>query len=210
MHVDENKLISLMENFSGAKFQWIKTDKPEILGKVVTCRTIEPFNNRFIAIFDDGSKVDSSQLNTNLLMLHGDMQPLSKSEVESINVNRKPQVASKPLNSTTIPNTKQNQTNSTESKNNPTSPAMNMFDLFESEDREIALNLSIGLPDQDFLKMMYSNAKDKNKFLGELSDYVFRVINKKVVQDAISTMVLPKPDREIKRAAINITEIHEK
>ena len=90
MHFDENKLISLMENFSGAKFQWIKTNRPELLGKVVTCRNIEPKGDRFFAIFDDGSSVDTSQLNTSLLMIHGDMQPLTKAEVESISGPKRP------------------------------------------------------------------------------------------------------------------------
>ena len=84
MQYDENKLISLMENFSGSKFQWIKTDRPELLGKVVTCRNIEPRGNKFFAVFDDGSSVDTANLNRSLLMIHGDMQPLSKAEVESI------------------------------------------------------------------------------------------------------------------------------
>ncbi len=214
MQFDENKLISLMENFSGAKFQWIKTDRPELLGKVVTCRTIEPAGNRFIAMFDDGSKVDTSQLNTNLMMLHGDMQPLSRAEVELIGG---PKQKANPPKSQGVPGqTGPGPHNSGEKQRHqqpvqqPT--AANMFDLFESEEREISLQLSISLPDQEFLKMMYSNAKDKNKFLGELSDYVFRVINKTVVQDAISTMVIPKPSREINRtgSTINITEIHEK
>jgi len=80
--MDENKLISLMENFTGQKFQWIKTDRPELLGKVVKCRTIEPRGDRFLVLFDDGSSIDSTKLNNNLFMIHGDMQPLSKAEVE--------------------------------------------------------------------------------------------------------------------------------
>jgi hypothetical protein len=57
---------------------------------------------------------------------------------------------------------------------------------------------------------MYSNAKDKDKFLGELSDYVFRAINKTVVQSSITTMVVPQPPKQKKTGpTVNITEIHE-
>ena len=58
--------------------------------------------------------------------------------------------------------------------------------------------------------MMYSNAKDKDKFLSELSDYVFRAINKTVVQSSIATMVVPEQPKQRKTGpTVNITEIHE-
>lgn len=210
LRMDENKLISLMENFSGSKFQWIKTNKPELLGKVVTCRTIEPKGDKFFAIFDDGSMIDSHQLNTSLLMLHGDMQPLTKAEVDSINGPKRPlQPKPEPIASTTQFNT------DTQARPQPQvvaqQPAVNMFEMFNSEERVIDLKLSMNLPDQDFLKMMYSNAKDKNKFLDELSDYIFKMINKTVVQSSISSMVIPQPAVKNERpgVTVNITEIHE-
>ena len=206
MAFDENKLISLMENFSGVKFQWIKTNRPELLGKLVTCRNIEPRGDRFFALFDDGSSVDTTQLNTSLLMIHGDMQPLSKAEVESISGPKRPLVTPPvggPTNVSTPP------TNSQYTAPQPS--ASNMFDMFNSEEREINLAILVSLPDQDLLRMMYSNAKDKDKFLSELSDYVFRVINKTVVQSAISNMVLPIPQKKVNHTgtSVNITEIHD-
>ena len=206
MSYDENKLISLMENFSGAKFQWIKTNRPEILGKVVTCRNIEPRGNRFFAIFDDGSTVDTSQLNTSLLMLHGDMQPLSMAEVESISGPRRP--VAQPVQNTAVPHSPAGTPQSAPA----TKPSStNMFEMFNSEESLIDLRVSIKLPDQDFLKMMYANAKDKETFLSELSDYVFKVINKQVVQDSISSMVVPQETARRSNSAsiVNITEIHE-
>ncbi len=207
MHFDENTLISLMENFSGARFQWIKTNRPELLGKIVTCRNIEPRGNRFFALFDDGSSIDTDQLNNSLLMLHGDMEPLSRAEVESISgMNKpkhtpqvKPQVAVNQADSTSQP-----QHNITQQ------PSINMFEMFNSEERQIDLKISISLPDQDLLKMMYSNAKDKDKFLSELSDYVFKVINKTVVQSSVSALVVPQQQVKNERGVtVNITEIHE-
>jgi hypothetical protein len=208
MQYDENKLISSMENFSGAKFQWIKTNKPELLGKVVTCRTIEPRGNQFFAIFDDGSTVNTNQLNTSLLMLHGDMQPLSRAEVESISGLNRPQPSQ---------SRRPNMENSAESTNpeprhfQPTQNQTNVFEMFNSDERLIDLKIKISLPDQDFLKMMYTNAKDKEKFLGELSDYMFKSINKKVIQQAISSMINPNQKEKINNTGtiVNITEIHE-
>jgi len=209
MQFDENKLISLMENFSGAKFQWIKTNRPELLGKVVTCRNIEPRGDRFFALFDDGSSVDTAQLNTSLLMIHGDMQPLSKAEVESIAGPRRPspQPTVKPNSTSAGPDP----ADTLEPRHfQPAQPQTNMFEMFNSEERKIDLQVTMNLPEKDFLKMMYSNAKDKEKFLSELSDYVFRAINKTVIQSAISDMVVPpKTQRSKSGPTVNITEIHE-
>lgn len=209
MAFDENKLISLMENFSGAKFQWIKTNRPELLGKVVTCRNIEPRGDRFFALFDDGSNVDTAQLNTSLLMLHGDMEPLSKAEVESIAGPRRPQTSpnlGEPTQATSraVPNQQTIQP--------PTQTATNMFEMFNSEESQIDLKISIKLPDQTFLKMMYANAKDKENFLSELSEYVFKMINKQVVKESISSIIIPQ--ETLKKTTkntpiVNITEIHE-
>lgn len=212
MSFDENKLISLMENFSGAKFQWIKTDRPELLGKVVSCKNIEPRGNRFFAVFDDGSAVDTSQLNTSLLMIHGDMQPLSRAEVESISgpkrqaVQPPKPISSGPIGSSQAPIEMSQQHHYQHPQVAPT----NMFEMFNSEERAIDLQITMSLPEQDFLKMMYANAKDKEKFLSELSDYVFRAINKTVIQSAISTMVVPPQPKQRKTGpTVNITEIHE-
>ncbi len=208
MQFNEEKLISLMENFSGAKFQWIKTNKSELLGKLVTCRTIEPRGDRFFAVFDDGSSVDTAQLNTSLLMLHGDMQPLSKAEVESISGPKK--TVQPNSNGKVAPSQSTGGPRHFEQKPQVQATS-NMFEMFNSEERQIDLKVSINLPDQDLLKMMYTNAKDKDKFLSELSDYVFRVINKKVVQDSVASLVVPPNQSKTNRSSsiVNITEIHD-
>ena len=56
------------------------------------------------------------------------------------------------------------------------------------------------------LAMLYSNAKDKNKFMDELTDYVFRVINKTVVKESIAKLF---EEKQTTPSGINFTEIHE-
>jgi hypothetical protein len=210
--MNEEKLISLMENFTGQKFQWIKTNRPEQLAKVVTCRTIEPRGDRFFAQFDDGSSIDTAQLNTNLLMITGDMLPLTKAEVEAISGPPRPivnpaqqrQAAAKTVSTQPVhsPVTQQVQ---------QSVPKSNMFDMFSSENSQISLSLLVKLPDKKLLKLMYSNAEDKEKFLEELSEYVFREINKTVVKDAVSSIVVPpgQTKRERTGPTITVNEIHE-
>lgn len=212
--MDENKLISLMENFTGQKFQWIKTDRPELLGKVVKCRNIEPRGNRFMVLFDDGSSIDSAQLNNSLFMIHGDMQPLSPDEVESISGPKRPAVQAAPQ-ATPAPQGQPTQpiiTPPVASAPTPhvvSAPATNMFDMFNSEDSSISIALSVKLPDKKLLKLMYQNAENKDKFLDELSDYMYRMINKQVIKDSVISIVdQSKPaKRVIKSGEITATEV---
>jgi hypothetical protein len=213
--MNEEKLVSLMENFTGQKFQWIKTNRPELLGKVVVCRNIEPRGDKFFAHFDDGSTVDTAQLNTNLLMISGDMPPLSKEEVAAIAGPRRPVTAPNlippnPTHPSHQPMAHQPQAKPMQSQP-PSVPKSNMFDMFSSENSQISLSLLVKLPDKKLLKMMYTNADDKEKFLEELSDYVFREINKKVVKDAVSSIVgqPSQPKRERTGPTITVNEIHE-
>lgn len=194
--MDEQRLMSLMENFTGQKFQWVKTDKPELLGKVVKCRTIEPRGDRFLVLFDDGSSIDSALLNKNLFMIHGDMEPLSRPELEAIN-GPTPSIEAKP----TPPAHQQDRTiqegiipkgpfipNTSAATSVPVSQT-NMFDMFNSEESNISIALSVKLPDKKLLKMMYQNAENKDKFLDELSDYMQRMINKQVIKDSVISIV---------------------
>jgi hypothetical protein len=206
MSFNEERLIQLMENFSGQKFQWVKTNRPELLGKTVRCRTIEPKGNRFFAVFDDGSSIDTEQLNSSLFMLTEDMQPLTKAEVEAIagpaRTGNRPTV--QPVNPQITDAV--TQSNNTAQPNSQPHQVASMFDMFDSTDREISLGITVKLPDQNFLAMLHSNAKDKNKFMDELTDYVFKVINKKVVKDSIAKFF---EEKETKPSGINFTEIHE-
>lgn len=207
MAFNEERLIQLMENFSGQKFQWVKTNRPELLGKTVRCRSIEPRGNRFFAVFDDGSSIDTDQLNSSLFMLTEDMQPLTRAEVEAIAGPARPANRPNPVNTQITDSV----TQSMPGHSNPPPPpapqqVASMFDMFDSVDREIQLGITVKLPDQNFLSMLHSNAKDKDKFMDELTDYVFKVINKTVVKDSIAKLFEEKEQRV---SGINVTEIHE-
>jgi len=189
-----------MENFKGQRFQWIKTNRPELLGKIVKCKSIEPKGNTFIAVFEDGSSIYADQLNSSLFMITEDMQPLTRAEVEAISgstrVQPKPRV--QPINS-----------QAQDSKTASDRPHVaSMFEMFDSTDRDIQLSVTVKLPDQNFLTMLHSNAKDKDRFMDELTEYVIRVINKKVVKDSIVKMFEGKASTQ-KSGEINFTEIHE-
>ena len=216
--MNTDKLIALKENFTGQKFQWIKTTRPELLGKVVKCRDVDfgP-GGTFIVTFDDGSKVDSTKLNSDLLMIHGDMQPLSKGEVESINgpkpslgINN-PQAGSQSAARVTPAATIVEPRAQAEPRPqfNPAPPASNMFEMFNSDETQISIGLKVKLPDRKLLKMMYTSAENKDKFLAELSEYLYSKINKQVIKESMQQVLDPTPIRREARPIINLKEVDE-
>ena len=226
--MDMDRMQSLMENFRGNNFQWIKTNDPQLRGKVVKCRDIKPQSNgRFIAMFDDGSQIDSAQLTSNMLMISGDTQPMSMSEINSIAGPTRqapvlrgpedgPSLGEGPI---TIPDhlkehvTQPGQVQQTNHNNRihphqNSRPAPNMFGMFNSDETELNIKVKVKVPDRKLLKMMYDNAEDKEAFLTQLSEYLLSVINKQVVTDSMKSMLEPRTKSSV--ATMNITEINGK
>ena len=204
--MDTEKLISLKQNFTGQKFQWVKTDRPELLAKVVKCRDVDAHpNGKFFIVFDDGSKVDSTKLNSDLLMIHGDMPPLTKEEVLSIYGNKnKP---SSPLLKSEEPHSPQLRSPEQHTPPVTKSPQANVFSMFNSEETNMSLNIRVRIPEKKLLKMMYANAENKDAFISELADHLHSMINKQVVKNSIQSILDPSPTR-IEKGPINLTEVH--
>jgi len=205
--MNQDKLFSLKENFTGQKFQWVKTQDPNLLGKVVRCRDVDAIGNKYIVIFDDGSRVDSEQLNRNLMMLHGDMQPLSRDEVVSLNgplINKNPQTTPQPqpYQQTTIQAPPVQPFQTTEKK-------PNMFTMFNAEESTINLKLNIKLPDKKLLKMMYNSSENKQEFMEQLAEYLGSKINRSVIVDSIKQILDTPQAKQETRPQIKISEIHE-
>lgn len=203
--MNTDRLISLKQNFTGQKFQWIKPDRPELLAKMVKCKDVDALpDGRFIIIFDDGSKIDSTKLNLNLLMIHGDSQPLTRAEVESIYGQKARPEPKVPVQTITAPI-------STAPSEKNSQPAIepkrqNMFAIFNSEEATLTLNMQVRIPERKLLKLMYQNAENKEQFVSELADHLHAMINKQVVKNSIQAILAPPlPKRE--KATINLTEV---
>lgn len=202
---NENELISYKQNFTGESFQWIKTTNPSLIGKVVKCRDVQPQGNTIVAIFEDGSSIPVSRLNNDLMMIHGDMQPLSKAEVESINgpmvdpmanMNKK----ATPVVEEIVPslNGAEPSGRIAEVKPRPEpvfnqAKAENPFKMFNSDETDFMFKLRIKLPDKKLLKMMYNSAEDKDEFISQLSEFVHQSLTEDVIQESLKSMLASKP-----------------
>lgn len=197
--ISEDQLISYKQNFTGQKFQWIKTNRPELLGKIVRCRDVQPTGHSAVAIFEDGSKIDVKQLNNDLMMIVGDMQPLSREEVESISGRSTPPppppagpTGSGPIE---IPDELKEYQSVNQSQPRPPfnpnvkqEPVKNPFEMFNSDYTEITLKMNVKIPDKKLLKMMYSNAENKEEFMNQLASYIYSMINNTTVIESLESI----------------------
>jgi hypothetical protein len=208
--ISEDQLISYKQNFTGQKFQWIKTNRPELLGKIVRCRDVQPTDNSAIAIFEDGSKIDVKRLNSDLMMIVGDMQPLSREEVESISGRSSfsspppPPPPPPPAGPTgsgpiEIPDELKDyqSTNQTQPEAKPRppfnpsvkpEPVKNPFEMFNSDYTELILKMNVKIPDKKLLKMMYTNAENKDEFMNQLASYIYSMINNNTVVESLESI----------------------
>lgn len=214
--ITEDQLISYKQNFTGQRFQWIKTDRPELVGKIVRCRDVQPSGRSALAVFEDGSQIDVKLLNKNLMMITGDMQPLSMDEARSIGgprvvpeVKESPTAGAGPIE---IPDDlKQFQTQNQPKPQRPVEqyspkqeapqpaaePVKNPFEMFNSEETEIILKMNVKVPDKKLLKMMYSSAENKDEFINQLAAYIYSLINNNTVVDSLESMFVTKPKAKV-------------
>lgn len=193
---DIDTLIAVKSSFQSNKFQWIKTNDPNKMGKVVEVRDVVPGRNgRFLAMLSDGSQIDTDMVSSNLMMLTDGQDPLSFDEIRSINYI--PSLSEEVKVSSDIPTEfvdeikaqapqpvlggQPAQTVQAPSKVQVDVDPGDLFGMFSLEDTDLNLSVRIKLPSKTLLKMMYQNSKNKEEFLTKLSNY----INNNVTVDAI-------------------------
>lgn len=237
--MDTERLISLKENFTGQRFQWVKTTDASRLGTIVKCKDIQPKGRGFAAVFNDGSSIDTELLNRNLMMITENMQPLSKAEVQAIAGPPTPPrvepvqnqagptgsgpiqmpdelkqfqtpASEKPIERPAVPQ----QPQQTVSQHVPEKQrSTTMFSMFNAEETSLNISLNIKLPNKKLLKMMYENADDKEVFLADLSQYVYSEINKDIVKSSLEKTLIPaskKNNTNVKKTTeVIVTEVKE-
>jgi hypothetical protein len=209
------KIGSLKSMFQGQQFQWIKSPKPELLGKVVKCIDVNWVGGDvFMAQFEDGSKVPTQHLNSNLMMISEHSPAMSIAQIQSINHDpRKTEKADQTEIKQSIQKTAGKDaaeayqeektadlssmpasalTGETEvapkakMKIKQAAPkAADLFGSFSTEPRAVSFEMEINLPSMELLKMMAENAKDKKEFTEQLSQYIIAEINNDVIKGAI-------------------------
>lgn len=189
MNFDMETLIAIKSSFQANEFQWIKTNDPNKIGKVVTVRDVVPGRNgRFIAILSDGTQLDTDIVSSNLMMITDDQPPMSTAEIKSINyvpsltedIDVSPDIPDEFTDLITqTPLAKPAQSAKTQPRLE-VDPS-DLFGMFSLEDTDLNLSVKLKLPSKNLLKMMYTNAKNKDEFLTKLATY----INNSVTVDSL-------------------------
>jgi hypothetical protein len=205
---DIDSLMSIKDSFQGNDFQWVKTKDRTKLGKIVRVTDVFPGNRgSFIAQLSDGTKIPTDQLTSSLMMVMADQQPMSMTEILSINeipsldgqIQVSPEIppdfAQEILSSAkSLPTKPVNQTTSAQPQSRETDPG-DLFGMFSLEETDLTLSVSIKLPARNLLKMMYTNSQNKEEFLNKLAIY----INNNVTIDAIKSSMRKTLDPDKKK-----------
>lgn len=193
MNYDMETLIAIKSSFQSNEFQWIKTADSTKAGKIVTVRDVVPGRNgRFVAILSDGTQLDTDRVSSDLMMITDDQPPLSSAEIASINyipslseiqTNEQATTQELPIEA---PVTKTESVGLIKKSQSDIQTKVevdpnDLFGMFSLEDTDLNLSIKIKLPSKNLLKMMYSNAKNKDEFLTKLANY----INNSVTVDSI-------------------------
>lgn len=209
---DIDELMSVKNSYQSQKFQWVKTNDNKKLGTVVTVNDVIPGKRlntingpmqRYNAILSDGTSIDMEDLTGRLMMLMDDQLPMTIPELLSINqdvgVDLSAVKADLPADLqelSTLPTTPKNQgvaghDDSGFSPGRNAGLAVNpkdIFGLFSVEDTNLNISVVVKMPSKPLLKMMYSNAKDKEQFLNQLSAYINNSITQAVIQESVKRM----------------------
>jgi hypothetical protein len=211
---DIDELMSVKNSYQSQKFQWVKTNDQKKLGTVVTVNDVIPGKRlntingpmqRYNAILSDGTSLDTEDLTSRLMMLLDDQPPMTILELLSINldagVNTEEIKAALPADlkelstlKPSAPQLNQGAPGHDDSKFGPgrnMGPAVNskdIFGLFSVEETNLNLSILVKMPSKPLLKIMYSNAQDKEQFLNQLSVYINNSITQMAIHDSVKRM----------------------
>ncbi len=198
------------DQYFGKMYQWVRPINNETPGEIVRVVDVKMRGDMVLLVFNAGTP-----LNVNLVGQYlqpyggGDIAP-----VPSLGANQQNQGGGGPIE---IPAELQQFTQGQQGPNKisfssppvqehaqqpPPKKKSDLFALFQSVEKNINLPLRIKMPDIDLVKMMYSNAADKDKFLTELAEYIIEGISVETAKDAIRQILGAE-----RTAAVEITNV---
>ena len=185
--------------YLGKSYQWTRPINNEAVGDVVRIVDVKMRGDMVIAVFNAGTPVNIDLINNHLQPYSG-MDPAMPPPVSEMPGQQNPipipedlkqyeslnQQQQQPANAISFSSPQQQQVQPTMP---PVKKKSELFALFQSEEKNINIPLRIKMPDIALVKMMYNNAADKDKFLGELAEYIIDGITVETAKEAMSTIL---------------------
>lgn len=195
---NEAMLQRYKEQYFGKTYQWVRPINNEAVGEIVRVVDVKQRGDMMLLVFNSGTPVNISLVGTHL-------QPYGNEESQLIppgGLTGQGSMSSGgpiPIPEELQAFTTEKQQKISFSSPQPPVPAVQaapapkakseMFAQFQSEEKTINLSVKIKMPDIMLVRMMYSNAADKDKFLGEFAEYIISEINADTAKEAVRAML---------------------
>jgi len=192
-------LAKYKQQYFGQTYQWMRPINNETVGDLVRVVDVKMRGDMVMLVFNSGSPLNVDLINTYLKPM-GKFDPMAEPMTGGA---KDAPAAGQPIEipaelreftSDKQPQSKIAFSSSTEQRHQQAMPApekkkSELFALFQSEEKSINLPLRIKMPDIALVKMMYNNAADKDKFLGELAEYIIESISVDTAKNAMAALL---------------------
>lgn len=177
------------QQYFGRTYQWTRPINNETVGEMVRVVDVKMRGDMVLLVFNAGTPVNVNLVDSYMRLVEGGDQAPPPGLTGDLSGAGGPLQIPPELQEFTSDKQKISfsaPVQQPQQQQAPPPPKKNeIFALFQSEEKDINLPIRIKMPDMALVKMMYSNAADKDKFLGELAEYVISNINVDITKAAI-------------------------
>ena len=151
----------------GKMFQWVRPINNEQVGEIVRVTNVRQKGEIIVAEFSSGTPVNVIMLQTYLTPYNNEEPALLQDKVSTVkNEQVKPQ-----------------------KKANSVDESEEVFKHFNAVETKLDLKLVLKIPDMALVKMMYKNAADGDKFLTDMSKYIYKHISTDSIKQSVKAML---------------------
>jgi hypothetical protein len=178
MYDNFEALAQTRDYIKGKEYQWVNTPDDNKVATRVTVTEVFQRGGLMAVSLSDGSTITLDELNSKLMPLMENQEPLSKAEALSIRGPQPGQKVKKEVTEAPIATQPEKNVDSAQG-------VTNIFSMFATEESLLNLNLRVNLPSLNLLKMMYKSSQNKTEFLSQLASHINNQINADHIKDAL-------------------------
>jgi hypothetical protein len=181
---DIDALAQTRDFIMGKDYQWVNTPDDSKVAKIVKVQDVFSRGGLIAAKLNDGSTVSIDELNTKLMVIMDNQEPLTRAECLSI---RGPVLSDKAAETYVAPAEPVAAPIAATPQASPVTETTgaNLFSMFATEESLLALSLRVNLPSTNLLKMMYQSSQNKSDFLNQLANHINNQITPDHIKDAL-------------------------
>lgn len=188
----KNILENLKERYLGTNWNWLVNKGKSKAGDITKVTDVQFKNGMYFLIFNNGAKINVDVIKDFIVPTKKEPTVVdSKSNKGKIEVpdHLKPDSADKKQEDESISSVvDQSDFNKESTPGN--SSASDIFDMFDTVERDLNIKIKMKLPEIKLLKLMFKNSTDSVEFLNKLSSYVLSYIKEDNIQEALLKLLV--------------------